>query len=139
MSKATPLDIKQLRRMTKRYVYISPSKWVLMCPASLHAEMASLAAQKDELAFEGISMIPGEIDITSWKAEIKGPKESPYEGGVYRLSIEVDHRYPYVALSRSRLLALTVFPLQSGASGDHFHHSVNHFTSLLHPFISRIF
>ena len=34
-------------------------------------------------------------DITKWVATIMGPENTPYEGGVFNLSIEFNDRYPF--------------------------------------------
>merc|ERR1739848_89843 len=34
-------------------------------------------------------------DIHKWKATIKGPKDSPYEGGEWELSMEFTTEYPF--------------------------------------------
>ena len=43
---------------------------------------------------EGFTAEPGR-DMFQWKATIKGPEGSPYEGGTFRLSIEIPPFYPY--------------------------------------------
>ena len=35
-------------------------------------------------------------DLNHWKALVKGPSESVYEGGVFQIDIKVPERYPYV-------------------------------------------
>ena len=34
-------------------------------------------------------------DISKWKAVIKGPEDSPYEGGTFKLSIQFPKNYPF--------------------------------------------
>ena len=34
-------------------------------------------------------------DLTTWKALIEGPPDTPYEGGVFELSIQIGERYPF--------------------------------------------
>lgn len=35
-----------------------------------------------------------ESDLTEWEALIKGPPDTPYEGGVFKLSINISLNYP---------------------------------------------
>jgi ubiquitin-protein ligase len=51
-------------------------------------------------------MIPDPSSLFDWNAEIKGPKGSPYEGGLFRLKIDVPLKYPYaISLLASLYLA----------------------------------
>ncbi|CAM9427198.1 unnamed protein product, partial [Choristocarpus tenellus] len=43
-----------------------------------------------------IALEPCDDDIRRWKAHLKGPQESPFEGGVYELKIDVGPEYPMV-------------------------------------------
>lgn len=38
-----------------------------------------------------------EKDISKWEAIIIGPKDTPYEGGIFKLSTTYTHRYPFKA------------------------------------------
>ena len=42
-----------------------------------------------------ISIGPAEDDILNWTAIIKGPAETPYEGGMFHLSIKFPKEYPF--------------------------------------------
>ena len=42
----------------------------------------------------GISADPDPHDITKWKAAINGPTGTPWQSGVYRLSLEFTKDYP---------------------------------------------
>ena len=50
-----------------------------------------LANPSDEVELEP----RGDEDMLNWVGTIRGPKESPYEGGVFYLDISVPHSYPY--------------------------------------------
>jgi len=36
-----------------------------------------------------------ESDLTKWMATIHGPTETPYEGGIFKVSIDIPSDYPY--------------------------------------------
>ncbi len=44
-------------------------------------------------SIEGITVINSD-DIFSWKAVIDGPKDSPFEGGKYKIDIQFNDNYP---------------------------------------------
>ncbi|KAH8391571.1 hypothetical protein KR200_003888, partial [Drosophila serrata] len=44
---------------------------------------------------EGCHVEPDEENIFSWKATITGPQGSPYEGGVFDLSVSFPQDYPF--------------------------------------------
>ncbi|KAH8256712.1 hypothetical protein KR038_011047, partial [Drosophila bunnanda] len=44
---------------------------------------------------EGCQVEPDDEDIFRWKAFIVGPQGSPYEGGVFHLSVVFPQDYPY--------------------------------------------
>lgn len=45
----------------------------------------------------GIELIPDERNVYLWTALIKGPKDTPFEGGTFELAITVPEQYPLVA------------------------------------------
>lgn len=45
----------------------------------------------------GIELCPDESNIFQWRALIKGPNDTPYEGGTFELAILVPEQYPLVA------------------------------------------
>lgn len=45
----------------------------------------------------GIELIPDESNVFRWRALIKGPTETPFEGGTFELAISVPEQYPLVA------------------------------------------
>ena len=49
----------------------------------------------------GITLAPFENNLFQWKASIPGPEGSPYEGGVFNLTVELAKDYPYVVFVAS--------------------------------------
>ncbi|KAK9812624.1 hypothetical protein WJX72_000788 [[Myrmecia] bisecta] len=47
-------------------------------------------------ADNGITLEPDETNIFVWKALIKGPRDTPFEGGVFELVMNVPEQYPLV-------------------------------------------
>jgi ubiquitin-protein ligase len=43
----------------------------------------------------GIAAQPLEKDLFEWHANLKGPKGTPYEGGIFHLILKFPHTYPY--------------------------------------------
>lgn len=43
-----------------------------------------------------IDLIPDETNIYSWRARVRGPKDTPFEGGTFELLISVPEQYPLV-------------------------------------------
>ncbi|OMH79457.1 Protein PEROXIN-4 [Zancudomyces culisetae] len=57
----------------------------------LQQELRNLEKNKPaEIAY----LQPSEDDITAWKAILRGPDGSPYQGGLFELSIAVPETYP---------------------------------------------
>lgn len=44
---------------------------------------------------ENCSAGPVDNDMKKWQATIFGPKDTPYEGGIFNLNIEFTEEYPY--------------------------------------------
>ncbi|CAG5111808.1 Oidioi.mRNA.OKI2018_I69.chr2.g6081.t1.cds [Oikopleura dioica] len=44
---------------------------------------------------EGITITPSENDMFSWAAVLEGPKDTPYEGGKFNLTISFPPDYPF--------------------------------------------
>jgi len=47
---------------------------------------------KNETQF---SAVPDETNMMLWRATIKGPPDSPYEGGIFKLDIKLPEKYPF--------------------------------------------
>ncbi len=52
------------------------------------------ATQKDPDPYVYLAPLESANDILSWKAYIKGPSNTPYEGGVFELGIKIPNNYP---------------------------------------------
>jgi len=50
-----------------------------------------------ELPIDNCSAGPLDDNIKLWQGTIFGPKDTPYEGGVFNLNIEFTDEYPFVA------------------------------------------
>ncbi|XP_031495747.1 protein PEROXIN-4 [Nymphaea colorata] len=50
--------------------------------------------QKEKSADSDIQLICDDSNIFKWTALIKGPSETPYEGGVFQLAFSVPEQYP---------------------------------------------
>jgi ubiquitin-conjugating enzyme E2 D/E len=57
----------------------------------LNKELAIMAKEP----IENCSAGPIGKDIMKWQATIFGPKDTPYEGGVFNLNIDFTEQYPY--------------------------------------------
>ena len=44
---------------------------------------------------EGVHVFPSEADLTFWRALIEGPVGSPFEGGIFALTVRLPHDYPF--------------------------------------------
>ena len=45
-------------------------------------------------AYAGVKVLMNEADVADIQAEIAGPVGTPYEGGVYRCKLTVEHDFP---------------------------------------------
>ena len=48
-----------------------------------------------EKPLDNISSAPINDDLFNWEAVIIGPHESPYEGGLFKLSLKFTQEYPF--------------------------------------------
>lgn len=53
-------------------------------------------AAKQKTTETGITLIPNDSNIFSWRALLKGPSETPYDGGIFELALSVPEQYPLV-------------------------------------------
>ncbi|CCX06171.1 ubiquitin-conjugating enzyme/RWD-like protein [Pyronema domesticum] len=44
---------------------------------------------------EGVVIFPIDADMFKWNIELTGPKDSPYEGGRFRLNLTLPETYPF--------------------------------------------
>ncbi|GIL80322.1 hypothetical protein Vretimale_12063 [Volvox reticuliferus] len=51
-------------------------------------------AQKAKADDTGITLIPSETNLFAWRAVLRGPKDTPFEGGNFELIINVPEQYP---------------------------------------------
>jgi len=61
-------------------------------------ELGKVAAGKEDVwmhSGEGVHIFPAEADLTFWRALIEAPAGSPFEGGVFALSVRLPHDYPF--------------------------------------------
>ncbi|MCJ1413732.1 hypothetical protein MMC32_000056 [Xylographa parallela] len=63
------------------------------CPRRIMTELSHVT-EYDELQ-ENISLAPVDGDIFHWLGTIYGPQGTPYEGGIFYLSIELPHDYAH--------------------------------------------
>ena len=57
-------------------------------------ELKAVEKDKDALAREGIAMLPDSDNPRKWRIELQGPKGSPYEEGIFLLSVDLTKRFP---------------------------------------------
>jgi ubiquitin-conjugating enzyme E2 S len=56
----------------------------------LMKEFAGIAAAP----MEGVMLLPNEDDMTCVQALIEGPVDTPYEGGIFRVSLKLGNDFP---------------------------------------------
>ena len=49
---------------------------------------------QDDPPTSGITASPIDDELMNWEAVIFGPDDTPWEGGVFKLTIEFTHEYP---------------------------------------------
>lgn len=50
--------------------------------------------QREKIADPDIQLVCDDSNIFKWTALIKGPSETPYEGGIFQLAFAVPEQYP---------------------------------------------
>jgi peroxin-4 len=61
-----------------------------------YKEAARAAAQPGGDAGTGVTLVPDESNLFRWRALLKGPHDTPYQGGTFELDITVPEAYPLV-------------------------------------------
>lgn len=63
----------------------------------LKRELTDLAVdpKNTEQQIWGDLVDPDTPDLFKWRAFIKGPPDTPYEGGLFQLAVQISERYPY--------------------------------------------
>jgi hypothetical protein len=62
----------------------------------LAKEYADVLAGKHGVTYVGIEPVATE-DLSCWRGFVEGPKGSPYEGGLFQVSLSVSPSYPFKA------------------------------------------
>ncbi|KAE9448896.1 hypothetical protein C3L33_19193, partial [Rhododendron williamsianum] len=81
--------------------------------------------QREKTADPDIQLVCDDSNIFKWNALVKGPSETPYEGGIFQLAFSVPEQYP---LQPPQVRFLTKI----------FHPNV-HFKVIVHSFLSFSF
>lgn len=87
---------------TIRVVIDNLSKWLQICqnmakPTSTNRVLKELEnIRKNPLDFCSAGPI-NDADIFRWQATLMGPPNTPFEGGVFALTIEIGEKYPFEA------------------------------------------
>ncbi len=68
----------------------------------LYKELNELDKLDEELTFQAYPI--NDIDLYHWQATIFGPKDTPYEGGIFFLNIDFPYDYPLNLLKSDLLL-----------------------------------
>ncbi|KAA0065030.1 protein PEROXIN-4 [Cucumis melo var. makuwa] len=95
MSELFPMPF--LPHCLKKSMYVSVMMWSGFCypPASrarLFKEYKEV--QREKVADPDIQLVCDDSNIFKWTALIKGPSETPFEGGVFQLAFAVPEQYP---------------------------------------------
>ena len=80
----------------------------------LRKELQNLERSKDE--DDDISLFPDSDNILKWSALIRGPKETPYESGVFQLSILCGTDYPLAPPTIKFITKVSTTVLQCGTT-----------------------
>lgn len=76
------------------YNFVSLVALVLPC-SMLLARVAQELRMAEQDPPQGVALWPKEGRMNDLEATIDGPPGTPYEGGVFRLSVQLPDRYPY--------------------------------------------
>uniref|UniRef100_A0A803N2U3 E2 ubiquitin-conjugating enzyme n=1 Tax=Chenopodium quinoa TaxID=63459 RepID=A0A803N2U3_CHEQI len=92
------LLVRCVKVVSNYYRYLFP----VVPPCGSSSRLASRArlfkeykeVQREKTADPDITLVCDDTNIFKWTALIKGPSETPYEGGVFQLAFAVPEQYP---------------------------------------------
>ncbi|KAJ6330144.1 hypothetical protein OIU76_008883 [Salix suchowensis] len=74
--------------------------------------------QREKVADPDIQLVCDDSNIFKWTALVKGPSETPFEGGVFQLAFSVPEQYPLQPPQVRFALLLFIDVLADDGSGD---------------------